>query len=363
MTKTELQLNAAKRLESEKRLLCQWATGTGKTNVALSFIKNHPGIKTLVIVPEKDNIRNWQDEFSAFKVSLDGVTIACYASLHKYVNNKYDLLVWDEVPHFNTDLKISYAQQIDAYYILALGAVVTEEQLQSLECVYGRFSISKITLQKAIDNNYLPSPTFIIYHLRLDNKEKRNWYDGRQVTDKEKYDIIQHNLDVAKERFDEKHSEWRKQQMMHYGNVRKKFLGETKESFARRICDGLTKRGKRFIVFCVSIEQSVRLGGELSYTSQSDKDKRLLERFNNHEIDSLYVVRKLIEGQNLKDIDCGVIVQLNGKERLTIQSTGRIMRSEKPYIYIPVFDDTKDEDYLFLLTSNISDGYIKHYNF
>ena len=90
---------------------------------------------------------------------------------------------------------------------------------------------------------------------------------------------------------------------------------------------------------------------------------KLLEKFNNHEIDSLYVVGKLIEGQNLKDIDCGVIGQLGGTHRITVQSVGRIMRSEKPIVYAPIFDDTKDEDFLHTLIDNIPRDCVKHYKF
>ena len=90
---------------------------------------------------------------------------------------------------------------------------------------------------------------------------------------------------------------------------------------------------------------------------------RLLEKFNDHDINSLYVVGKLIEGQNLKDIECGVIVQLGGTERITVQSIGRIMRSDNPVIYVPVFDGTKDDSFLYTLTDNIPDNCIKHYKF
>ena len=88
---------------------------------------------------------------------------------------------------------------------------------------------------------------------------------------------------------------------------------------------------------------------------------KVLDKFNNHEIDSLYVVGKCIEGQNLKDIDCGVIGQLGGKTRITTQSVGRVMRSPTPTIYIPVYDGTKDNGFMGSLRGSISDKYIKHY--
>ena len=75
------------------------------------------------------------------------------------------------------------------------------------------------------------------------------------------------------------------------------------------------------------------------------------------------MVGKLIEGQNLKDIDCGIIGQLGGTQRITVQECGRIMRSSNPEIFIPIFDDTKDNSFLYTLTSSIPREYISHYNF
>ena len=89
---------------------------------------------------------------------------------------------------------------------------------------------------------------------------------------------------------------------------------------------------------------------------------RHLERFNNHEINALFVVGKLIEGQNLKDIDCGIITQLGGTSRITVQEVGRVLRSPNPVIYIPVFDGTKDDSFMYTLTSNIPAEYIKHHS-
>jgi superfamily II DNA or RNA helicase len=151
--------------------------------------------------------------------------------------------------------------------------------------------------------------------------------------------------------------------MLSFGSERKRFLGSVKENALRVICDRLTAKDRRFICFCSSIQQAVTLGGDNAFTSQSAKSMRHLEKFNNHEIDSLFVVGKCIEGQNLRDIDCGVIGQLGGTQRITVQEIGRVIRSENPVIYTFVFDDTKDDSFLYTLTANIPADCIKHYKF
>ena len=151
--------------------------------------------------------------------------------------------------------------------------------------------------------------------------------------------------------------------MLRAGNQRKKFLGKLKSDAIRAICNKLDEKGRRYLCFCSFISQADELGGEHSFTSKTPASKDLLNKFNNHEINSLFVVGKLIEGQNLRDIECGVIGQLGGTERITVQEIGRIIRSEKPVLYLPIFDGTKDEAFLQAVTYNIPANCIKHKNF
>jgi len=363
MDRDELQLTAAKRLSDNKRLICQWATGVGKSKVAIQFLAVNQWMNCLILVPEQNNIQNWKDEFNKFGLGTANVTITCYASLHKYTDTKWDLLVLDEVPHMDTEKRIKMLQSVSGEYVLALGAVVDQDEMSSLEFVYGRFDKSIISLPMAINMNLLPIPQVMIMHLKLDNTKRNRWYRGKQVTEKEQYDIIRSKVEKAVDAYNLNATAWNKRQMLTAGSERKRFLGELKQDAMRGICAALESQGKRFICFCSSIKQANELGGDKAFTSQSAKSIKHLEKFNNHEIDSLYVVGKCIEGQNLKDIDCGVIGQLGGTQRITVQELGRIMRSENPLVFVPVFDDTKDDSFLFTLTSSIPAQYIKHYNF
>lgn len=182
MTKDELQGIAAHVLAKNHRLMCMWATGAGKTNVALKFIKANPWMKTLIFVPEQDNIKNWEYEFDKFNVLRENVTISCYASMHKHQNTKWDFLVTDEAPHTDTPLKRELLATIKADYVLALGAVLTTDEIDALEYTYGDFQKSKITLDKAIEMGLLPLPTVKVCHLILDDKKLDHWYKGRVFT-------------------------------------------------------------------------------------------------------------------------------------------------------------------------------------
>lgn len=363
MDKTQLQGIAAHRLAKSQRLICEWATGTGKSGVVMQFLKANPDFDCLIFVPEQNNIENWRAEFKKFGIDDSKVEIACYASIHKYQDTNWYLLVFDEAPHVDTQMRIKSCQSIKASYVLALGAKIDEDERYALKFLYGQFEESKIGFEKAIEMGLLPCPKVYVLHMQIDNQTARNYYKGRPYTDKEYYDVLNRKVENAVTSYDNNHSEFLKRRMLTAGNERKRFLGKIKDDALKKICLNLNKNNLRYLCFCSSIKQANEIGGDNAYTSKTPTSAKLLEKFNNRIINSLFVVGKLIEGQNLNDIQCGVIGQLGGTERITIQSVGRIMRSQNPVIYIPIFDGTKDEGFLYTLTSNIPDKYIQHFKF
>lgn len=358
-----MQHNAASTLKLKKRLIARWATGTGKSGILLDFLSSNPEVKkVLILVPETNNIENWTAEFNKFNVSMEGVEIVCYASLKNYTDTSWDLLCLDEAPHTNTDLRLGALDTVSAEYVLALGAVVSEEEEEMLTMIYGTFASSTVSLDMAIQSGILPSPVVKVCHMALDNTRLKYLYDGCTKTALGVYHAIENKVKAATQAYNANSSVYNKRRMLRLGSERKRFLGEQKTNAMAYICDQLNQRGKRFLCFCSSIAQAQKLGGDNAFTSKTPSSMKVLDKFNNHEINSLFVVGKLIEGQNLNDIDCGVIGQLGGKERITTQSIGRIMRSDSPVIYVPVFDGTKDDGFMHSLTSSISKQYIKHYN-
>ena len=363
MTRTELQDEAVEILELHRKLICMWGTGVGKSWVVTKFLRKHPGFRTLILVPEQNNIKNWQDEFEKSGTLTLGVDIMCYASMHKQKNTNWDLLVVDEAAHVDTEKRKEIFKSISAHYVLALGALIDDDQKKVLEDTYGKFQVSKYGLNNAIQSGILPTPTIYVMHMELDNKDRKYKHKSSLLTAKGYYDILRDKVTSAYIRYGKKATEVNKNAMLQAGLERKRFLGELKENAVKKICKSLEDANKRYLCFCSSIEQAKSLSPENSFTSLTPTSKKMLDRFNNKEINSLYVVGKLIEGQNLKDIDCGVITQLGGTARITIQECGRIMRSKNPEIFVLVFDGTKDDSYLYTLTSSISKEYIKHYKY
>ena len=179
-------------------------------------------------------------------------------------------------------------------------------------------------------------------------------------TQKEKYEYINEQFEYWKRQFFRNQSNIRiKNMWLQWGSVRKRYLGELKTKKADELCKKLKKQKKRFICFCSSILQAEVLGKEDCIHSKKKDVSTIISEFNSGERNSIFAVGMLQEGQNLNNIQAGVIVQLDGEERGFIQKFDRSLRAEDPVQYILYYKNTRDEEYLQKALENINKDYIQ----
>ena len=148
-----------------------------------------------------------------------------------------------------------------------------------------------------------------------------------------------------------------KNKWLQYGSKRKIFLGAEKTTVVSNLIKQL--KDKRFICFCTNINQAELLGKDNAVHSKKKNNLEIIQKFNDKEINNIFAVGMLQEGINLKDIEAGIIVQLDGEERAFIQKFGRTLRADSPEQYIIYFRATRDEEYLNNALENIDKKYIK----
>lgn len=361
MTRDDLQREAVETLVNDKKLILQWATGIGKSKVAIDTINRLKPKKTLLVVAETAHKDNWRKEFVKFGVEdlFNSVTVECYASLKNYRNTAWDFIVFDEAHHLGSDLRTDIFQTLKAERVLALSATISNASLvNSLEFTFGKFIVSKVNLQTAIDNGFIPEPKIILIPLSLDylnrnqviidewgRKEKRihikckyserwNYIKYKKTTypnvtleiectEYEKYNYLCSQYDYWQKRYFSTRNEAVHNKWMMAGLKRKQFLGGLKTEKARELIE--TLKDTKFICFCASVEQAVSLGGEnaIFYANKDNSD--VISSFNTGDRKSLYAVGMLQEGQNLNGIEAGIIIQLDGKDRSFIQRFGKLV--------------------------------------
>ena len=397
MTREELVQTAIKLMNTNTSVALLWATGVGKSVAAIKMAnkyleKVHSG-KVLLVVAETPHKDNWTKEFEKWGMINASLTVECYASLHKYRNTQWDLIIYDEAHHLGSDLRLEILSTIKSKKNILLSATMDRGMLNLLESSLGYIAWHRITLQDAIDFDILPGPHIHLIPLTLNNDSKtciieESWGEPtKQVplycdiaerwtylknkkkypnvvlkmrcTELQKYYYLNNQFEYWKSQFMRTKKEFAKNKWLKTGLERKIFLGESKSTYVLKLIDYLSRKKKRFICFCTNIEQAELLGGENAIHSKKKKGgKTTLEAFNNLKIDSLYAVGMLQEGQNLKNIEAGIIVQLDGTERPFIQKLGRSLRAEDPHQYIFYYKNTRDQEYLDAVLEDLNDSLV-----
>lgn len=396
MTREELQKQALDYIKENHRVALQWCTSLGKSKAAINIMNylvesSDKPIKILLVVAETAHKLNWELEFRKWKLKTKNIAIECYASLHKYKDTKWDLAVFDEAHHLGSDIRLDIVTNIKASNIVLLSATLPDDTMFTLSNIFGKFKTSKVTLKKAIEWGILPEPKVYLLPLELDNKKYNNliieeWgkkekrkvikcnYEERRkymlrnlypdvtlmitCTDKQKYDFYTEQSEYWKQRYMTYRLDYMKNKWLQAGSKRKAFLGLNKTMQARKLLNKL--KDTRYICFCSNIEQADILSGNRAIHSKRKNSLNILNDFNNKQFNHLFAVGMLQEGQNLVDIEAGIIIQLDGKERAFIQKMGRAMRAEDPIQYIFYYKDTQDETYLKNVIEGVSEEFIEY---
>ena len=391
MTRQEIQQRAVEMIRGSSLLILQWCTGLGKSKAAIDIIKSLSVTKVLLIVAELAHKENWRQEFLKWELSDSNIVIETYASLKNHREEECDLIILDEAHHVGSDLRMEILEGIKARKVLALSATLSNELIWKLGAwCNNKYSVFTITLQDAISWGILPEPKIYLIPMTLDNtvpnqivieewgnKVKRRilkcslsdrWiymknkdtYPHMRLeiacTELQKYIYLSDKIEFWKKRFFRTQNIGVKNRWMQLGSERKRYLGSLKDSKAQEVLKYI--KDKRYVCFCSSIEQAEKLGGNSAIHSKKQGALCTIEDFNSKRIDTLFAIGMIQEGQNLVDIEAGVIIQLDGAERAFIQKSGRAMRAEEPVIFILYYKDTRDEEYLNKALENIDPTYI-----
>lgn len=397
MTREELYNQGLESAKQNTRLAFLWSTGVGKSKMAIGIAnylsENNSELKVLLVVAETAHKDNWKEEFKKWKLNKKiNITIECYASLKNYQNTQWDLIIFDEAHHLGSDLRLEMLRTISAQNIILLSATLQDQLLYALQNIFGQFKVSRVTLQDAIQWGILPEPKIYLYALTLDNtrytetiieewgkknkeipihctysqrweyiKNRKKYPNIKLIiscTQQQKYDYLTTQFNHYKTLYLNTRQINFRNKWMQAGSVRKRFLGECKTVYAEHLINEFRKKNKRFICFCSSIKQAELLGSLNAIHSKKSDSLNTINDFNEKKINSLFAIGMLQEGQNLVDIQAGIIVQLDGQERAFIQKSGRVYRAEDPIQCIFYYKNTRDEEYLNKAIENIDASFI-----
>jgi len=385
-------------------IIVEAATGFGKSKIAIDihdYMKAgkifYP--KVLLLVNEIPHKQNWIDEYVKHKKALltENLTIECYASMKNHVNTTWDLVILDEAHHLS-DLRQYFLETLRFSKLVLLSATLTKDIRRAVEAMFFDKKIAKyrVSSKQAIESEVLPEPQIFLHELELNNthanqiltikkgkpspvvstefrfipKYLKNYVGVRDMhlevkcTELEKYNYLVEQVEYFKKAYFNDKQEFRKNLWMRKALDRKIYLGELKTRYVLRCVSEMTNSDNYFertIYFCTSIRQADSLGlkGTNVVHSKEKNVERIISDFQEKKIHSLFCVNMLREGMNLRDIDTGYIIQLDGQELHFIQKMGRVMRAKNPKIHIIFFKSTRDEEYLEKILEHVDTKYVE----
>lgn len=326
-----------------KHILLQLPTGYGKSKIALekAFISNL-NARLLIVIPKLVLEDNWNDEFERWGYSNENVTYSTYLSLDKHLDEHFDTIIFDECHHI-TERGMDAIGRMSFDNAILLSATVKKEVMMRIRILFPNIYIYKVNIRKAIEEEILPDPKVILIPLELDNNEKCETYKkGNIVYRVTKLSYYRHISTVIENlKTLSAGSMALKRIWLSKAGQRLKWLSKNKTEIVENILQKLSRR--KTLTFCNSINQAECLCKNAIHSKNPDSDI-ILEMFNKNKIKHISSVNILDEGVNLKNCQVGIFANLNSSERMIKQRLGRLLRHKKPYIIIPYFKDTRDEE-------------------
>lgn len=392
MTREQITKDCLAAIDSSKCLLTLLSTGVGKTKITIDCInkicdkvynEEKDYTRVLIVVDKRVQINNWKAEFDKWGgIKTDNVTFCCYASLHKFSNTYWDVVVLDECHHVGSETRLEALLSLHIEQnLLGLSATVSRDLRKWFKSHF-QTKIVSCTTQDAIESDILPDPVIYLMPLVLDSVHPTEEFELNAKD--ESIPVHAQYKDIWVYKRNRKHAlikctkrqylneldnlvEFYKRKAMG-GNIvlknmwlracseRLTYLANAKNKEIKTILSKL--KNYRTITFCASIAQSEEVGKNCIH-SKNKLAQEVLNTFNDSKIKHITACHMINEGINLTNCKYGIFANINASETIQIQRVGRALRHKNPVLVIPFFRDTREEEIVRKWMGNYNKELIK----
>jgi superfamily II DNA or RNA helicase len=366
------QVEAVETAVKARRGTIKAATGTGKTIIAIEWIKQLPVEKSLIIVPTQALIyQSWapklQDagllevgQYYAYAKSEGPVMITTYSSAisHPELMDNADAVVLDEVHHLGarTALRRLLPVLQEKEYVLGLSSV-PERQDETHRLFLEQFPICfDLSLGDAVRTGIV-SPLKVVEVPAEMTKEERSAYESYTEKIQRAFRFCGPNIAKWMRCFDPKTRQYVGRMGMAAMSQRKKLLSQISDK-KEKIAEIIQRHpDERVILFAESVDaledlkEFLREKGITAETFHSKVETwrrmEILESWGRN-FDVLLSCRALEEGLDVKEVAVGVLVTSGKSRRQFIQRIGRIIRPVEGKVatfYVVYCPQTFEESY------------------
>lgn len=403
--------------------LIAMATGTGKSKIAVdktNKLINFEGLdKILLVVPtEKLRDEGWANEFDkwGFLGIYEEIERTCYASLHSYEGEEYDLVILDEC-HNITENNSIFFHNNTVHSCIGLTATPPTDPIKInllakiLKCNTYRneknhlrlYPTYEVTLDEAVNVGLVAPYDITVITLPLDTTDKYivggNIKNHFMQTELQQYSYLTRLVEFGSN------------PMNRINRMRFIYNLKSKTEAAKKILEHAIPKNLRTLIFCGSkiqadavcehryyskpvkpkiptkfkglfsvsgnIQTSVadKMTEYITYTKKLSKYEEAIKNYQGNDSYNLFFEEKinklsccqaLNEGENIPKIDVGFITQLNSQELDFVQRMGRIIRIRDGHvgkIIILATEGTVDMDWVHKATAKLDKTKIRYISY
>lgn len=379
MTREEAYSQCLAALGKSNFTLVELPTGYGKSYISIRMTnhiietscKNKSEVSILLLVAKTAHKGTWKDElvkWGGIKGNAN-LIIECYESLHKHIDEYFDIIIMDECHHLNSDLRHDLFSTISFHNVIGLSATIPQKLKQYFLYKYHAQTVL-CNITDAIKDGVLPEPQIILYPLELDNvhptefieinpKAKGLLHHGSfsklwsyrkmkvhaiiSCTQRQKLNDMNSQILFQKNSFMRTHKEYTKNKWLFSCGERIKYLANLKNSIVKDILSILAD--ERTLTFCKTIEQAESLG-KYCIHSKNPYSELIYKNFNDKKINHITSVNILNENANLVDCKYAIFANYSSSEVCSVQRCGRALRHKSPVIIMPFYKNTREEEIL-----------------
>ncbi len=371
--------------DAGKRGTLLYATGTGKTEIAIGvierYLKEKPNANILFIAPRITLVEQTAERMEGYGLTVgkyyseekdleQKITISTYQSISKmtYIVENYDLIIFDEV-HLASDYADTYSKIMregaeKGLDMLCLTATIDKNDHERYGTILDKCPvIDEIKLKSAIEKDYL-SKVEVEDHSISFAPETRRLYDEYSRNIRE----LSNSLGTSNPReIQMMLKRGVREAGMWFKNVQaRKLITEYNEEKVSKVYDLIKSfNGEQTIVFCERVQTlellKERMGDCFNFiTAKTGKKKRkeILENFGKtfHVIGTVHT---LDLGYDVPDIKHGIVIASNKNETTIVQRIGRVVRKAEgktiSKIYVVYAKGTHESDLYMRIKKAIED--------
>lgn len=328
-------------LNSNRFNILHLAPRFGKIRTSWYVLKELNPDRVLICYPDNKIEASWKADFEELEYNDSKVCYTTYLSLWKHVEEKYDIIICDEIHTMSENQTNSLKELINNgnQTILGLSGTISKETEKTLLNELNLPILANYSIEQAIEEGVIVDYEISVIKVPLDNKLRI--YKGK--TEKQKFDGYTHVInkmeDAGKDTFFLRLSRMR----LIQNSIAKK----------NKTIELLNKHSnERVLVFCgiTKIADSLNIP---SYHSKST-EKKVFEDFINENINHLAVVRIGNSGVTYPNLNRVVINYFDSNGQNLAQKINRCMGMEYNN------PDKKAHIYIISSTEEVEQKWLKH---